>query len=249
VKALVTGGSAGLGQAFAAALAARHCEVINLDRVAPGEAALPAHDTIFCDLSSRAALDAALPELLGRAPYDWLILNAGASATGKCEDLPVEAMLRLITLNAEAPMLLASRFLAKKAIAKGGHIVFVSSLAHFTGYPGAAAYAASKSALAVFGTSIRKAAIAQGVSVTIAYPGPLATEHAARHAPKGANASARMPPSRAAAAIIAAAEAGRKTAIPGLPNKIAALAGLLEPAMMTWAMRKLIYERLDRSVY
>jgi short-subunit dehydrogenase len=101
----------------------------------------------------------------------------------------------------------------------------------------------------VFGTSIRKAARAKGVTVTIAYPGPLATDHAARHAPKGANAKSRMAPDIAATAILSAAKAGRKNAIPGLPNKVAALLGTLEPRLMTWAMRKIIYERLDQSVY
>ena len=244
MKALITGASAGLGAAFADNLAAQNVSVLSLDRVTS-----PKHETLICDLSDRAALDATFANPTARAPFDWLILNAGASATGKFEDLPVEAMLKLIRLNAEAPMVLASHLLGSNAISTSGHIVLVSSLSHFTGYPGAAAYAASKSALAVFGTSIRKAARARGVSVTIAYPGPLATDHAARHAPKGANAKARMAPEIAAAAILSAAKAGRKTAIPGMPNKIGALLGWLEPGMMTWAMRKIIYERLDRSVY
>jgi short-subunit dehydrogenase len=244
MKALITGGSAGLGAAFADNLARQGIAILNLDRVDSS-----IHRTLICDLSNREALGTALPKLMPQGPFDWLILNAGASATGKFEELPVEAMLKLISLNAEAPMVLASTLLANNAIAKGGRIVMISSLSHFTGYPGAAAYAASKSALAVFGTSIRKAAKARGVFVTIAYPGPLATDHATRHAPKGANAKARMNPDIAAAAILSAAKSGRKTAIPGLPNKIGALLGSLEPGLMTWAMRKIIYERLDKNVY
>ncbi|MGL4405246.1 MAG: SDR family NAD(P)-dependent oxidoreductase, partial [Notoacmeibacter sp.] len=184
-----------------------------------------------------------------QGPFDWVILNAGASATGRFEELPVDAMLKLVRLNAETPMVLASELLAKNAIAKGGHIVLISSLSHFTGYPGAAAYAASKSALAICGTSIRKAAKTRGVSMTIAYPGPLATDHAERHAPKGANAKTRMKPEVAAEAILNAAKARSKTAIPGLGNKVAALLGTLEPALMTWVMRKIIYERLDKNVF
>ncbi len=244
MKALITGATAGLGAAFADNLAAHGVKILNIDR-----AKSDMHQTLTCDLSSRASLDDVLTHVSNQIPFDWLILNAGASATGKFQELPVDVMLKLISLNAEAPMVLASHLLAQNAIAKGGHIVLISSLSHFTGYPGAAAYAASKSALAVFGTSIRKAAKARGVSVTIAYPGPLATDHAARHAPKGANAKSRMAPEIAAAAILSAAKAGCKTAIPGLPNKVAALLGSLEPGLMTWAMRKIIYERLENSVY
>jgi short-subunit dehydrogenase len=244
MKALITGASAGLGAAFAENLTAQGASILNLDRVKS-----ETHQTFTCDLSNRASLDAVLPHIINQGPFDWLILNAGASATGKFEELPVEAMLKLIRLNAEAPMVLASQLLTHNTITKGGNIVLISSLSHFTGYPGAAAYAASKSALAVFGKSIRKAAKARGMSVTIAYPGPLATEHAARHAPKGANAKARMAPDIAAAAILSAAKSGGKTAIPCLPNKVGVLLGLLEPGLMTWAMRKIIYERLDNNVY
>lgn len=244
MKALITGASAGLGAAFADQLAGQGVSILNLDRVKSGT-----HQTFSCDLSHRASVNTVLSHIFKQGPFDWLILNAGASATGKFEELPVEAMLKLISLNAEAPMVLASELLAKNAMAKGGHIVLISSLSHFTGYPGAAAYAASKSASAVFGASIRKAARACEVSVTIAYPGPLATGHAARHAPKGANAKARMKPEVAATAILNAAKAKRKTAIPGLGNKVAALLGTLEPGLMTWAMRKIIYERLDKNVF
>jgi short-subunit dehydrogenase len=244
MKALITGASAGLGAAFADKLAAQGFSILNIDREKSAT-----HQTFTCDLSNRASLDAVLPHIVNQGPFDWLILNAGASATGKFEELPVDATLKLIRLNTEAPMALASTLLANNAIAKSGHIVLISSLSHFSGYPGAAAYAASKSALAVFGTSIRKAAKTRGVSVTIAYPGPLATDHAARHAPKGANAKSRMAPDIAAAAILTDAKAGRKNAIPGLPNKVGALLGLLEPRLMTWAMHKIIYERLDKNVY
>lgn len=244
MKALITGASSGLGVAFADLLAEQNVSVLNIDRVKS-----TAHQTFTCDLSNRASLDAVLPHIINQGPFDWVILNAGASATGKFEALPVEAMLKLIRLNTEAPMVLANELLAQNLIARSGHIVLVSSLSHFTGYPGAAAYAASKSALAVFAKSIRKAAKARGVSVTIAYPGPLATDHAARHAPANANAKTRMKPDVAAEAILNAAKAGRKTAIPGFGNKVVALLGKLHPRLMTWVMRKLIYERLDKNVF
>jgi short-subunit dehydrogenase len=242
--ALITGASAGLGAAFAAELSARGQTVLNLDRAPSGNV-----ETILCDLADRAALDIVLPELTARAPFSVIVLNAGASATGPFEALPVEAMLRLIRLNAEAPMVLAAALLRAGAIAPGGSIIFVSSLSHFTGYPGAAAYAASKDALAIFAASIRKTAKAKGVSVTVAFPGPLGTDHAARHAPAGADAARRMDPAAAARRILSDAEKRRRTSIPGAANKAAALAGRLAPGTLTALMRRVIYEKLDRKAW
>jgi NAD(P)-dependent dehydrogenase (short-subunit alcohol dehydrogenase family) len=87
-RALVTGGSAGLGAAFVA-LACRLMALmwLSLDRDPPRQqsdvpAAAPvsgggsiAH--IQCDLSDRAQLDAALDDLIAAAPFDLVILNAG----------------------------------------------------------------------------------------------------------------------------------------------------------------------------
>ncbi len=107
MRALITGATAGLGAAFADNLSSQGASILNLDRVKSG-----AHQTFTCDLSDRVTLDAVLPHITKQGPFDWLILNAGASATGKFEELPVEAMLKLITLNAEAPMVLASHLLS-----------------------------------------------------------------------------------------------------------------------------------------
>jgi short-subunit dehydrogenase len=259
-RALVTGGSAGLGAAMAARLAANGHAVINIDRDDPPSAqgsnqgsnqgsAQDGVATIKVDLSDRAGVDAVLRRLPDFAPLDWAVLNAGVSATGRFEDLPLAAMLRLIRLNAEAPMLLASELLAGGVMAQGGRIVLVSSLSHFTGYPGAAAYAASKDALAIFAKSLRKAAAARGVTVTTAFPGPLRTAHAERHAPKGADASRRMDPAQAAWMILADAAQGSPTSIPGIGNKLAALAGRISPSAMTALMRRMIYDKLGGSAW
>jgi NAD(P)-dependent dehydrogenase (short-subunit alcohol dehydrogenase family) len=164
-RALVTGGSAGLGAAFVRWLAANGFDVVSLDRDPPRQqsdvpAAAPvsgggsiAH--IQCDLSDRAQLDAALDDLIAAAPFDLVILNAGISATGRFEEIELAAQLDVVRVNAEAPMIIAARLLGETALVPGAAMGFVSSLSHFTGYPGAASYAASKDALAVFAKGMR----------------------------------------------------------------------------------------------
>jgi short-subunit dehydrogenase len=242
-RALVTGGSAGLGAAAVSWLQANRFEVVVLDRDRPWTGKIPV-DYVRCDLASRTRLDDVMPELIAAGPYDLVFLNAGINATGKFEALDAQLHIDVIRVNAEAPMVISARLFEANAVKTGGAMVFVSSVSHFTGYPGAASYAASKDALAIYAKSMRNYAKSRGVTLTVAFPGPLKTDHAERHAPEGADASKRMDPDQAASLIMADALAGRKTAIPGTANRIFAFAGRLFPKPVTALMRQLIYSRL-----
>lgn len=249
-RALVTGGSAGLGAACVRWLQAHDFQVVSLDRNPPASSGngnisgTGAAHHIQCDLSDRAQLDSALGQILAEGPFDLVVLNAGISATGRFEAINLDAHLEVLRVNAEAPMVIAARLLEARALRPGAGMVFVSSLSHFTGYPGAASYGASKDALAVFAKGMRKAAKARDVSITVAFPGPLRTDHAEKHAPKGADASKRMDPDTAAQAILTATISRRKTVIPGLPNRVFAFFGRIAPKPVTGLMRQLIYKRL-----
>ncbi|WP_299866912.1 SDR family NAD(P)-dependent oxidoreductase [uncultured Hoeflea sp.] len=250
----MTGGSAGLGAACVRWLAGRGFDVVSLDRDPPQPDAQGASGCDSrtgavrhhqCDLADRDALDQALKTLVDEEPFDLVVLNAGISAAGRFEDIDTATQLAVLRINTEAPMVIAARLLGAKAVNPGAAMLFVSSLSHFTGYPGAAGYAASKDALAVYAKSMRKAAKARGVSITVAFPGPLRTAHAERYAPKGADASKRMDPDQAAHAILSDAISGRKTSIPGMPNRTFAIIGRLAPKPVTALMRRLIYAKLE----
>jgi short-subunit dehydrogenase len=170
------------------------------------------------------------------------IVNAGTSATGPFEDMPVASLLRVVTINAESAMIMAAALVRAEVLSS--HLCFVSSLSHFTGYPGAAAYAASKDALAIYARSVRKPWGRKGITVTVACPGPLATPQAERHAPQGADPAKRIAPEAAALAILAGTLAGNALVIPGAGPKLFALAGKLFPRFVTGQMKRLIYDRL-----
>ncbi|WP_417426936.1 SDR family NAD(P)-dependent oxidoreductase [Hoeflea sp.] len=248
-RALVTGGSAGLGAAMAYQLAASGFEVLSLDRqkgaIQTPDAGEGTISHLDCDLSSRTELDRILPELIKRGPFDLVVLNAGISATGRFEKIDLATHLNVLRVNTEAPMVITARLLEEGGFTPGAALLLVSSLSYFTGYPGAASYAASKDALAIYASSVRKAAKARGVSITVAFPGPLRTDHAERHAPQGADASKRMVPDLAARLILADALSRRKNSIPGAPNRAFALIGRIAPKPVTALMRRLIYLRLD----
>ncbi|WP_164742932.1 SDR family NAD(P)-dependent oxidoreductase [Mesorhizobium sp. Z1-4] len=244
-RALATGGSEGLGGAFVELLLASGYDVVSVDRNAPPAASMAVG--IICDLADRVALDRNLDAIVAAGPYRLVLFNAGVSATGRFEAVPLEAYRRLVAVNTEAPMVLASALVNADAV--NGHLCFVSSLSHFTGYPGAAVYAASKDALAAYAKSVRKPFAQRGVSVTVAYPGPLRTAHAARHAPPGASVERRTDPAAAARHIVGAALAGRAAVYSDARARMLALAGRLMPDLTIRAMRRVIFDRLDRDVW
>lgn len=246
-RALVTGSAHGLGAAFVRQLAGQGMELVTIDREAAQQP--PGRMHLVCDLADRDAVDRLVLKLGEMAPFSMVILNAGASATGRFETLPPESGEVLIRLNAETPMVLAAALAGKGMMAKPSAMLFISSLSRFTGYPGATAYAASKDALAVYARSIRKPFGRLGISVSCAYPGPLRTAHAERHAPPGADAAARMEPEEAASRILRSVAAGHHSILPGGNARLAAIAGTLLPGAATRFMRRVIYEKLDRDVF
>ncbi len=246
-RALVTGAYQGLGRAIADALQAQGYAVTTIDR-SRMEVGAPFHHHT-CDFANRQEVDALMAVLAREEPFDVLVFNAGISATGKFEEIEPDAHARVLEVNAVAPMTLCAALKASDKIADGAQICFVSSLSHFTGYPGAASYGASKDAVAVYAKSVGKVwKKANNVNLTVAYPGPLQTDHAARHAPEGASAEKRMKPKDAAALILKDVQAGKATSLPGGAAKTFAFLGRLFPGSITRVMRKVIYQKLDRRV-
>ncbi len=247
MRALVTGGSAGLGQALCIALLDDGFEVISVDRLPPTLKTEAKH--IACDLSDRKTVDKLLEKLEADEPFDAVIFNAGISATGNFEDIEPESHLRVFEVNASAPIVLCAGLMRAGRIAPNAHIVFIASVSHYTGYPGASSYAASKDAIAIYAKSIRKPfKNKHNICVTTAFPGPLKTEHAARHAPGEANQEKRMQPVQAAKLILADMRKNKASSFPGSATALLALAGRLAPKPLTFVMKQIIYKKLGRTV-
>ncbi|WP_372525607.1 SDR family oxidoreductase [Piscinibacter sp.] len=130
-----------------------------------------------CDVGVQAecvALIDAAVRTFGR--IDTLVNNAGMSAHANFEDVTdlswYETLMRINhwgsvwCTHAALPHLKASR----------GRIVAVASLAGLIGVPGRTAYSGTKFAMTGFFEALRIELATSGVSVTIAYPGVVATE-------------------------------------------------------------------------
>jgi short-subunit dehydrogenase len=180
-RALITGASRGIGRALAAALAARGATVglaarsrHELDELA---AELPgAHQTLECDVADAASTQAAVDRFAERAGgLDLLIANAGIAHYGSFAAQPLEDKLRMSQVNWHGTLHTVHFGLPHLLEARPGHIVIVSSGAALRSFPQAAVYGATKAAQRAFGEALRHELAGTGVSLTVVYPGEIAT--------------------------------------------------------------------------
>ena len=121
-------------------------------------------------------------------------------------------------------------------MAQQSSMVFISSLSHAVGYPGASVYAGTKDGVAAYARCLQKPLARKGVRVLTVFPGPIRTDHAQLHAPEGADSSRRMEPDKLAAIILKASKTNKRVCYPGGGAKLAALIGTLAPVFATRQM-------------
>jgi uncharacterized protein len=171
--ALVAGASAGLGEAFARALAARGLHLLLLARRQAELEALAANIRTEHGVEVRInAIDLALPTLSERverlaegADVGLLVYNAAFSVIGPFVDHPLEDQLRVIDVNCRGPVILAHRLGNAMARRGRGGIVLMTSLAASQGGPLLASYAASKAFNLVLAEGLWAELGARGVDV------------------------------------------------------------------------------------
>lgn len=157
-RALVTGGTSGIGRAVALALQAAGHEVMVTGRNAGALAELSARGmrTLSVDLGDLGALSAVLATALQDFAPDILVNNAGIVAPpGNFCDM-AEADIHRSVANNLTQALIVTHAVAPGMRARGrGHIFFTGSIAGHTPYPNMAVYAATKAALGGFAQSLR----------------------------------------------------------------------------------------------
>lgn len=251
---LITGAADGIGRALALRYAQMGYHVVGLD-IDAEKASQPRADIaalggkvdfVLGDLSRRDSLKAILPTLAEHAPFNCVVHNAGISAVGHFETIPLEKQQAVLHLNLHAPLWLTAELFRQNWLAPNASFVFLSSLSYFASYPGAAVYAASKDGLANYARSLQ-AAWRDGRCLTV-FPGPVRTAHARRYSPDNSREASRMPPETLAEAIFRAEQAGKARLIPGGQNKLMGLLGHLFPGLMESGMKKVILEKLGGEV-
>ncbi|WP_218020930.1 SDR family NAD(P)-dependent oxidoreductase [Nocardia mikamii] len=173
----MTGASAGIGRAFAIALAAEGFSVTVVARDADRLTRLvgelgPGHDHLAADLATTAGV-AAVARLLHRGGYSLLVNNAGTAVPGPFDQVAIESSLATIDLNCRAVITLAHAFLATAG--PGSALVNVSSTLGHVPKPGLNVYSASKAFVTAFSETLWHEQKARGVHVMALCPGVTAT--------------------------------------------------------------------------
>ncbi|WP_315637091.1 MULTISPECIES: SDR family oxidoreductase [Microbacterium] len=183
-RGVVTGASSGIGQATVRVLRARGWDVVGVARRADRLAALSAEtgaSTIACDLTDDAAVTALVGELERTGPVHALVQVAGgARGTDRVEDAALADWQWMYDANVLATQRLVAGLLPllRRTADADGHadLLFVTSTAAQTAYPGGAGYNAAKAAEAMLVRALRQELNGEPLRVAEVAPGMVHTE-------------------------------------------------------------------------
>ena len=186
-RVLITGASAGIGQAVAQGMLREGAEVFAVarraERMADWAAQLPKPDSQRLQMASLDVSDRVALQKFVRDHEAWLqgldvlFNNAGlALGTDRLQDSSSEDVLQVINTNVLA-VLESSRLLLPFMIRKNsGLLVNMGSIAGITPYQGGTVYCASKAAVHMMTDCLRLDVGGTGVRVTTLAPGRVETD-------------------------------------------------------------------------
>ena len=185
-RALVTGGSKGLGKVMATALAQAGADVAVSSRhleeaqaAADEIAAATGRKTFACagDVSVGADVERMAREIeAGLGPVDILFNNAGINIRGTMGDMSESDWDSVVAINLKGPFLCAKAFGPAMAKRGWGRIINMGSILSIIAIPGRGPYAASKAGVMNLTRVMALEWATQGVTANAICPGPFATE-------------------------------------------------------------------------
>jgi uncharacterized protein len=245
--ALITGASAGIGEAIARELAARGHGVTLVARREDRLRSLAGElserfdvraEAMGVDLGSQTAR-ADLPRRLDELGLEVEILvnNAGFGGGEEFARTDRERLVSMVELNCVALVDLQATYLPMMVERGRGAVINIASTAAFQPLPGAATYGATKA----FVLSLSEAVL------TAVCPGPVKTEFAEAAGLSGAEEQVPgvlwMSAESVAKSAVEAAAEGKRAIIPGLLNRAGALTGQHAPHMLALPIAKRVWRR------
>lgn len=247
LPALITGASAGIGEAYARRLAERGHDLALVarrgDRLEQLAADLRArHSVRTLALPTDLQAPGSAAEIFHRIQAEgWhiglLINNAGYGAWGGFTSLPVEELVGQVDLNVRAVVGLTRLFLPDMLARKHGAVVLLGSVASYVPIPYFATYAATKAFVLSFSEALAEELDGTGVHVQCVCPGRTATEFQQRSGRKAkAQDATGMSADEVVRIALADLDRGKRVTIPGGRNRLQTLIATLAPRR--WVARK-----------
>lgn len=228
---VITGGSTGIGAAFAARFAAEGARLLLVARSRPKLLALA--DSLGAAHGARVrvhAEDLSRPGAAARVlaavralgwQTDVLVNNAGFATYGPFEAQALPSLREEIDLNVAGLVELTHAFLPDLLSTRGG-VIHVASTAAFQPVPFMAVYAASKAFVLSFSEALWAECRERGVRVLALCPGATDTPFFERVGAEEAALGKRATPESVVEAAMRAFSANRSHVVPGLGNYLTA---------------------------
>jgi NAD(P)-dependent dehydrogenase (short-subunit alcohol dehydrogenase family) len=179
-KILITGASSGIGRQISIMASMLGAEVTIIGRseeklketlslLNPGQN----HRYKIVDLSDYSAIE----NFVNSCPYSFngLVFNAGVVEYLPIKFLNEDKINSVFSTNFYSNVILIQKLLKKKSIAKGGSLVFISSISSKLGVPATAMYSASKASLSAFARVLASELAPQKIRVNSVSPGIILT--------------------------------------------------------------------------
>ena len=184
-RALITGGSGGIGAAICRHLAADgHHVIVHANRSLDKAAAVVTEiisaggsaEAVAFDVTDRTATEAALEPLLEKGPIQILVNNAGIHADAVFPGMSAEQWHSVINVSLNGFFNVTQPLTMPMIRTRWGRIITISSVAGITGNRGQVNYAAAKGALHAASKSLALELASRGITVNAVAPGIIATE-------------------------------------------------------------------------
>lgn len=253
--AVVTGASAGIGRAYALALARHGMNLVLVARRQAELEAVAAEARTISGMAAQAlALDLAAPgaaaqvlQVVQQAEASvrgsrlrLLVSNAGSGRWGAHDAAQLERYAEVLSLNVNALVALTTTLLPTLQANPPSAVVHVSSQAAYQPVPYMAVYGASKAFVHHFSLALHEELRGQGVLVQTLVPGPTATEFDAKAGAYESKVVQRGSPDAVVQASLAALNRGDAVATNASGIwKQRLFAGLAPPAMVVREVGKM----------
>ena len=178
-KAVITGGTSGMGLATAKMLLNGGARVLVTGRSQAGlkSAQKELGDDVIVvssDARSLTEIDALASRVKAEFDtFDMLFVNAGFAVRAPLESMTEAIYDENFNLNAKGPFFAVQKL--APLINRGGSVVLTTSIANVKGMPGVAAYGAAKAALRSFARVMAAELLPREIRVNAVTPGPIDT--------------------------------------------------------------------------
>lgn len=245
-RIVLTGAAGGIGSATAARLAQAGAKLVLADLQPESLGRLATHlgqPHVLAAVAADIATDAGRAALLAAAREhgaNVLVNAAGINPFGLFTEQTTAEIAKAFSINAVAPLLLCHALLPVLLERPQAHIVNIGSTFGSIGFPGFAAYSASKFAVRGFSEALRRE-LADTV-VRVHYVAPRATKTAlATDRVRAMNAELRVgmdTPQTVAAAVVGVLENESRELLLGVPERLFAKLNALLPGLVDRSLRR-----------